>query len=151
MEDKRKFFVLTAQNGNPIPRVVNWYGKLDVKKLNRESYQELPRYVLLDMKTDTDVIYPDILTDPVLMVSAEAMEVIQMYIKKIPAIFAALFDTEKGECASYYCPILAEGEECGEALYRVEKQGRTEIRIQLELAESLLCRGAAGMELTQIC
>ena len=49
MESGREYYVLTAQNGNPIPRVVNWYGKLDVRKLNRKDYRELPAHILLDM------------------------------------------------------------------------------------------------------
>lgn len=144
------FFKLTSQKGNPIPNVVNWYGKLDTRKVNRQCYYELPRHLLLDMRTGKDVIYPDILTEPILMVSREAMEVILIYIKKMPFLHVALFDLEKGESISYFCPILADGEDCGEALYRVNKPGCSEIRIQRELAESLLCRGAIGLELSSL-
>ena len=47
---------------------------------------------------------------------------------------------------AYFCPVL---EEEGEILYRVERPGGFEIRICEELAESLLERGAVGMELTR--
>ena len=117
--NRNSFLVLNSQKGNPIPHVVNWYGKLDTRKVNRESYLELPKHLLLDMRIGTDVIYPDILADPILLVSREALEVIHMYVRKMPFLHVALFDIEKGEGVSYYCPILAEGGNCGETLYRL--------------------------------
>lgn len=148
---KRKYLTLTVQNENPIPQVVNWYGKLDVRKINRKDYRELPEYLLLEMKTGMDVIYPDILTDPVLMVSEAVMEVIRLYDRNMPFLFLALFDAEKEESMSYYCPILEEGDgEEEEILYRIERPEGREIRISEELAESLLERGAVGIELQKI-
>ena len=71
----RRYLHLTAQQGNPIPRVTGWQGILDVRKLNRHDYRSLPAHLLLKMETGVDTIYPDILIDPVLLVSEEAMEV----------------------------------------------------------------------------
>lgn len=51
---------------------------------------------------------------------------------------------------SYYCPVLAEdnvGQK--EVLYRVKRVNGYEIRICEELAESLLSRGAIGIELSK--
>ncbi len=125
-----EYLVLKTQNQNPIPCVSSWFGKLDERKLTLKSYKELPRYFLLDMKTGTDVFYPDILTEPFLMV---------------------LFDIDKNESVSYHLPILAEGDEnCQRAVYRVRKKDRWEIRVRLDLAESLLYRGAEGIEFTKI-
>jgi hypothetical protein len=148
-----EYYVLTSQEGNPVPRVVNWYGKLDVRKINRRDYRELPGYVLLDMKTGTDVVYPDILDDPVLMVSAEAMQVIKRYEQEMPFLFVALFDTDREESAAYYCPVLADAErdwECREALYRIRTERGSQVRIREDLVESLLDRGAVGMKLERI-
>lgn len=141
-----EYFTLTSQKGNPIPQIKNWFGKIDVRKLNRKEYKELPKFILLDMKAGTDVCYPDILTGPSLLVSREAMEVIRMYEGDMPFLFFALFDTEHDESASYYCPILEEDNEKA-AIYREGSTGH-EIKIRLDLAESLLLRGASGMELS---
>lgn len=146
----KKYLVLTVQKGNPLPQIVNWYGKLDVRKLNRRDYREIPRRLLLEMRTGMDVIYPDILIDPVLMVSEEVMEIIHLYDSRIPYIFLVLHDTQKDESKSYYCPILEEGN-AGEkeVLYRIKNIYGYEIRICEELAESLLSRGAIGLELSK--
>lgn len=146
-----EYFLLKTQSGNPIPQICSWYGKLDERKLTRQHYKELPGCVLLDMKTGMDILYPDMVTEPFLLVSKGVMDVLKMYEKDMPFLFAALFDTDKGESVSYYLPILAEGnEECGEAIYRIKNKNRWEIRLRLDLAESLLARGAEGMELIQI-
>lgn len=146
----KKYLILTIQKGNPLPQVINWYGKLDVRKLNRQEYREIPRRLMLEMRTGMDVIYPDIMIDPVLMVSEEVMEIIKLYDNRMPFIFLALLDKQKEESKSYYCPVLAEdnaGQE--EVLYRVKRLNGYEIRICEELAESLLSRGAVGIELSK--
>lgn len=146
----RKYLTLTVQKGNPLPQVINWYGKLDVRKLNRQDYRGIPQSLLLEMRTGIDVVYPDILIDPVLMVSEEAMEIISLYDRQMPFVYLALFDNQKEESVSYYCTVLADdnaGQE--EVLYRVKKGKGCEIRICEELAESLLGRGAVGLELNR--
>lgn len=149
MRKGMEYFVLSARRGNPVPQIGSWYGKLDIRKLNREDYKKLPEYFLADMKTGMDILYPDILLAPFLMVSREAMEVIRMYEEKMPFLYVALIDAQKRENKSYYCPVLAEGDGgYREAVYRVRKGNDWEIRIRLDLAESLLLRGAEGMELT---
>lgn len=145
-----KYLTLTSQKGNPLPQITNWYEKLDIRKLNRQDYREIPRRLLLEMRTGMDVVYPDIMIDPVLMVSEEVMEIIKLYDNRMPFIFLALFDTQKEESKSYYCPVLAE-ENVGqkEILYRIKQSNGYEIRICEELAESLLSRGAIGLGLSK--
>ena len=146
----KKYLILTIQKGNPLPQVINWYEKLDVRKLNRQDYREIPRHLMLEMRTGMDVIYPDIMIDPVLMVSEEVMEIIKLYNNRMPFIFLALLDKQKEESKSYYCPVLAEDTvEQKEALYRVKQSNGYEIRICEELAESLLSRGAIVIELSK--
>ena len=144
----RNYLTLTAQKGNPVPQIVNWYGKLDVRNVNRKDYRKIPAPLMLEMRTGVEVVYPDIMTFPLLLVSEEAMEVILLYNKKMPFFFVALFDTLKEESASYYCPVLPEeAVEGTEALYWIRRREGDELRICEALAESLLERGAVGMEL----
>ena len=141
----RRYLRLTAQKGNPIPQVTGWQGILDVRKLNRHDYRSLPAHLLLKMETGVDTIYPDILIDPILLVSEEAMEVIRLYDRTMPFLSVVLSDNVREESVAYYCPVL---EEEGESLYRTKRPGGSEIWICEELAESLLERGAVGMELS---
>lgn len=147
----RNYLTLTAQKGNPVPQIVNWYGKLDVRNVNRKDYRKIPAPLMLEMRTGVEVVYPDIMTFPLLLVSEEAMEVILLYDKEMPFFFVALFDTLKEESASYYCPVLPEEAAGGtEDLYWIRRREGDEIRICEELAESLMERGAVGMELNAV-
>ncbi len=144
----KKYLILRAQEENPLPQIMSWYGKLDVRKLNRQEYGEISKHLRLEMRTGMDVFYPDIMLNPILMVSEEVMEIMKLYDSRMPFVFLALFDMQKEESKTYYCPVLAEdnaGRE--EAIYRVKTENGYEIRICEELAESLLSRGAVGLEL----
>ena len=143
-------FVVKGQKGNPIPRIVSWSGKLDSRKLNRKEYRKLPPYVLLEMETGMDILYPDVLLEPVFLVSREVMELLVHYDEGIPFLFVALFEAERQESASYFCPVLEESNEVQDKpIYRLLKKEGNEIRIRLDLAESLLARGAIGLVLEE--
>lgn len=137
--------VLEAQEGNPVPRIVQWQDKVDLPKLYREGCQSLPRMLMLDMETGIDFFYPDFLFHPVLLVSREAMEVICLYEEGMAFCFCALFDRKREEGIAYYCPVLPEEE--GHVLYRKRKGNGFEYRVRLDLAESLLRREASGFML----
>lgn len=148
MDMYKRYFILSAQEGNPLPQIMSWYGKLDIRKLNRRDYGEIPRHLRLEIRTGMDAFYPDIMINPVLMVSEEAMEIMKLYDSRMPFVFLALFDTQKEESKTYYCPVLAEDNaRQQEAIYRVKIENGYEIRMCEELAESLLGRGATGLEL----
>lgn len=164
-----KYFILGNHGDNPFPRVVNWYQILDIKKMNRNSYQELPEFFLLDMKLDMNSFIPDIIVFPFLLLSHAAMEIVSLYDSSIPFRFAALFDTQKKSCVSYYCPIMEEedcvvetndtgdqkmrldrGKMMGIPLFCVNICGEKRTIIRMDLAESLLMRDAIGVELQEI-
>ncbi len=144
-------FVLKGQKGNPIPRIVDWYGKLDTRKLNRKEYRKLPQYVLLEMEMGEDILYPDMLFTPVFLVSSEVMELLIHYDETIPFIFMALFATDQEESASYFCPILEESDGVQDKpIYRLTREGKSEIYVRLDLAESLLSREVIGIALEEV-
>ncbi len=144
----RRYLTLTSQKGNPIPQIRNWYGKLDVRNVNREDYKKIASPLMLEMRTGLDTICPDIMTSPVLMVSEEAMEVILLYDRNMPYFFVVLFDAEKEQSTVYYCPVLADDADGGkEVIYRIKKPSGSVIKICEELAESLLERGVCGLGL----
>ena len=89
--------------------------------------------------------------------------------RKLSFLFFVLFDTEKGECASYYCPVLEEDEYLakqfgpgqreiildrrtfsGVPLFRIRTGTESTVVIRMDLAESLLERKIVGMELKEV-
>ncbi|WP_349948725.1 hypothetical protein ABFV83_10010 [Lacrimispora sp. BS-2] len=168
-EGKMKYFILTNGDKNPFPQIINWSETIDVRKLTRDEYQKMPPFIQLNAKLGMDGIFPDVIVKPFLLLSRPAMEVTALYDSDIPFLFFVLFDTEKGECASYYCPVLEE-EEClatqpvpgqrevildrekisGVPLFRVRTGTESAVVIRMDLAESLLEREATGLELKEV-
>lgn len=164
-----KYFILTNEEKNPLLQIMNVNQSIDIRKLNRKEYQNMPSYVLLNAKLGIDGIFPDIIEKPVLLLSRTAMEVIGLYDSNIPFLFFVLFDTDKEECASYFCPVLEE-EEClaqkpgpgqrelildrskmtGIPLFRIRTGTESAVVIRMDLAESLLERGAIGLNLKEV-
>ncbi|MFW6677047.1 hypothetical protein ACOAOT_05235 [Lacrimispora sp. AGF001] len=168
-EGKMKYFILTNGDKNPFPHILNWSQTIDVRKLTRDEYQKIPPFIQLNAKLGMDGIFPDVIVKPFLLLSRSAMEVTALYDRDIPFLFFVLFDTEKGECASYYCPVLEE-EEClvkqpgpgqreivldrekisGAPLFRVRTGTESAVVIRMDLAESLLEREAIGLKLKEV-
>lgn len=164
-----KYFILTNEEKNPLLQIMNVNQSIDVRKLNREEYQNMPSYVLLNAKLGIDGIFPDIIEKPVLLLSRTAMEVVGLYDSNIPFLFFVLFDTDKEECASYFCPVLEE-EDClaqkpgpgqrelildrskmrGIPLFRIRTGTESAVVIRMDLAESLLEREAIGLNLKEV-
>lgn len=168
-EGKMKYFILTNGDKNPYPQIINWSQTIDVRKLTRDEYQKMPPFIQLNAKLGMDGIFPDVIVKPFLLLSRPAMEVTALYDSDIPFLFFALFDTGKGECASYFFPVLEE-EEClagipgpgqrgiilarskmnGLPLFRVRIGMESATIIRMDLAESLLERKILGMELKEV-
>lgn len=168
-EGKMKYFILTNGDKNPFPQIINWSQSIDVRMLTRDEYQKMPSFIQLNAKLGMDGIFPDVIDKPFLLLSRTAMEVTALYDSAIPFLFFALFDTGKGECATYFCPVLEE-EEClagkpgpgqreiiltrrkmnGLPLFRVRIGMESATIIRMDLAESLLEREIVGMELKEV-
>ena len=164
-----KYFILTNEEKNPLLQIININQSIDVRKLNRKEYQTMPSYVLLNAKLGIDGIFPDIIEKPVFLLSRAAMEVTGLYDSNIPFLFFVLFDTDKEECASYFSPVLEE-EDClaqkpgpgqrelildrskmtGNPLFRIRTGTESAVIIRMDLAESLLERGAIGLNLKEV-
>lgn len=146
-----KYFKLTHNEKDYMPKVINWYEKINPQYLCKEKYKKIPKNVLLDMKLADDYVYTDVIIHPFLMVSKEACQVISMYDKRIPFINAILLDIRNKGQVVYYIPILEQiksldREEVGtQVLFRVDDQMDRNIYIRLDLVESLLKRDACGI------
>ncbi len=163
-----RYFLLTDNGRNPFPEIKGWSQVLDVRKLNRREYRELPSFFQLDMRLGMDWVLPDVLLFPFLLLSEHAKDIVSFYDPDIPWRFATLFDDGKKECASYFCPILEE-EDCvlegtyqeggdvrldgkrmkGLPLFQIRMKDKKKTIIRMDLAESLLVRHAVGLELKE--
>lgn len=167
-----KYFAISLEEAyTDVPRIINWYEKINPKWINRDDAYHLPSRELLFIGTQNRIIYTDILVKPFFLVSTMIHDVILMYDSLIDMKEIILLDTERQKSKLYFLPILEEVECLEETFPSNEKtrdilleydkvkdksiftikvrQGRYVIG-SLELVESLLKRGATGIGLREI-
>lgn len=55
------FFLKQERNYRYLPRVVNWYNIIDVRKINRKELTQLPQSPIFDIVPNKDVVFYDII------------------------------------------------------------------------------------------
>jgi len=163
-----KYFILESNTTNPLPQVENWFQTVNPRHLNRTYYENIAGILNLRIQPNPETVFPDILTSPCFMVSAEAARVINLYDKSIPMKRAVLFDVENRKKASYSIPILEEisaaetgpvketlnesdlAKFSGRHLLKLTGLRKSRIIVSLDLIESLLRREALGIVLKEL-
>lgn len=169
-----KYYLVETDKRNHIPYGINVNRAVDLRYANRENAYKIPNCCVVDMKTPMEVFFPDILTDPFLMVSEEAAEVIEMYAPE--TIFKTIYLLEAGSeiNVTYFMPFLEEvdclsqqteksrgGTElldivlCEEAvvgkpIFRVAGFSHTYLIVRMDVIESMLRRDICGIRLKEL-
>ena len=61
------------------PRIMNLFGKLDIRDIQLKTYPKLPERLVLFVEPSDKNIFTDIILSPFLLVSPAVLEVIKMY------------------------------------------------------------------------
>lgn len=151
-----KYFILEEQQGNRIANITNWYGRIDVNKINMKYHKELPDILILDITLGLDAFYPDIIFFPFFLVSREVMEIIRMYDEQIPYHSVILNDLGETGGEIYFLPILDEITQLSELdegnllLGYIIVNDRKKILIRMDILESLLYRDIIGIAVKEM-
>jgi len=169
-----KYFLLTSDEKNRLPRTRNLYEQIDVRQLNKQHAHKLERFTSVEVEPHIDTLYPDVLSKPLFMVSKGVAEVMSYYDSSVDFKIAALFDLENGVGTTYFIPIfdrvdcLTEGTEfskdrgeifhavidpgktMGKAFFRLDGVKNTYVAARLDFVESLLRRKAIGLAIEEI-
>lgn len=158
------------------PQIKNWYGTFDVRDIKMETFPKLPKRQLYTVEPLESLIFTDIILFPFLLVSPMVKKVIEIYREQSFYREIILLNQISGESKTYYLPVLNEAEELqiveqnyknGEPVINTEIPEGTRVLvnrhifwvrdlskrhtvISLELAESLLKRGAIGVGLKEV-
>ena len=172
-----KHFFLTADDGNPLPQIINLHNQIDIRHTNKQDARKIAQLTSLLVRHvhGVETFYADVLTHPLFMVSKGVAEVMSFYDASIDYKIAVLFDLEAKISKTYFIPILdhveclAEGTEfnldhsvirhaiidpnrtMGKPVFKLAGVKNTYIVIRLDFAESLLRRRAVGLKLKEIC
>lgn len=169
-----EYFLLGTDKGNHIPYSINSNRAIDIRYANRENAHRIPDCSIVSMKVPMEVFFPDILTEPFLMVSDTVADVIEMYALGTMFKTIYLLEKESGMHQTYFMPFLEEVECLSEktkrsrggtelleiALRRNAVRGKSIFRIagfshvylicDVGFIESILRRDAMGMTLREV-
>lgn len=102
------FFLKQERNYRYLPRVVNWYNTIDVRKINRKELTQLPQSPIFDIVPNKDVVFYDIILSPFFMVSHELLKLIDLAEPFVKSVDCLLVDTKNYNQKQYFIVALPE-------------------------------------------
>jgi hypothetical protein len=156
------------------PQIQNWMKIIEPRDLYNSNFSKIPKRILLHIKPNKDTIFVDVITMPFLLVSKRIYEVLKKYEPNLPFKEIILLDKTYGKVEEYFMPIL-EKKDClsDKSEFNLDhsvlkravmdckkvedrciftfKNGPSNICvIRMDLAESILRRGANGFMLDEV-
>ncbi len=169
-----KYFLIETDERNRIPYGINSNKEIDVRLLNREQVDTLPRWSMVNMNLPMEFFFPDILCKPFLMMSDVCIKTAMMYQKDIIYKGIKLWNRESGINVTYFAAVLEELECMSDqtqynsvgnriirlvldrnkigsnVVFKIKGYNRPGLVGRLDFVESILRRGIRGIKLEEI-
>lgn len=168
----RYFLIRTNKLFISAPVVINWFDKIDINLINVEQSYRLPNRKVLSIKSNAETVFPDVISKPFFLVSKKVHDVILMYQPKTVFKEIILLDRINGLAGQYFLPILKEYDCLSDkseinlnrsvvakpilkkelipedVIFKIGGLSNSYIVVRLDFIESVLRRGARGIELS---
>ena len=170
-----KYFLLQEEETcKNIPRILNWYQTAAEEDIDLDKFSEVKDKTLLRIHSSKETMFTGVLTHPFLMIHEDIFEIINKYESGIPNKRLILLDEEEGLSQLYYLPLLRkldclseksvisndkskykkivlDGKKIkGRNIFWILGHASVIPIVNLDLAESILRRGAKGIQLTEV-
>ena len=170
-----KYFVLALNKRfDAAPIIMGASQKIDTRYINTESASKLPQRELLFVDAYMGGAFPDVFSFPLFLVSEKVFDVIKMYEPGAVSKQVILLDGKYAQSGTYFLPILKSvdcihpdtgkisdwryverlvlerDKLCKEAIFRPAGVSHAAAVVRLDLAESILKRGAKGIGLMPV-
>ena len=97
-----QYFLIEAETQDPLPEIINWYGKINPQYINEKDADKIKNWELLNVKVCQDTVFPDVLSDPFFMLSKNAAEIVSHYEPGIRMIGIQLFSRKNRILLPYF-------------------------------------------------
>ena len=135
--------------------IFDWREKINPDWLCLSELYRIPKRIVLPVEIKEYIPYPDMITEPVLMVSELVYKVIKMYGEMVYTRDVILTDHKSCENKRYYLVVFENTEnkqwpiqECN--IFFRNLNGIRTLFASIDLVESILRRGAVGLHLDKI-
>lgn len=166
------FLIRTHPLYTAAPDVINWFSVFDKRNIKPDTSYKLPDRTLLKFRPHLNTVFCDIVSFPYLLVSNIIKELVLLYQPKTIFKEIILMDDQNDLAEVYYLPILPEidclhdtsemnndrsvikravldvNKIAGEKFFRIGGLMNAYYIVHVDLAESMLRRGARGVGLT---
>lgn len=169
-----KYFLIETDDKNRIPYNINKNHAIDIRMLNKNDFDRLPMWNIVEMDFPQEGFFPDMISSPFLLLSETYLKTIMMYHADVLFKGIKLWHKESGINATYMLTVLYETD-CmsdktqfnsvgnrilklvldkekvsSKAVFRFKKCDKNGIIGRMDFVESILRRGIKGIKLTEI-
>lgn len=102
------YFIMQDKKLVDAPQIMNWYQTLNVEEVKMGTYHKIPDRAVLQLKSNKNVYFPEILFHPCLMVSNKIKKILSLYEPTMRYKEIILLDTPNEKTSVYYIPYLEE-------------------------------------------
>lgn len=88
------------------PVITKWGNKISIQKIYKGDYSDIPERILLEIKSDPNTVFWDIITSPFLLISKKIKKVLELYEPNMKYKQVVLLDKKNGLVGEYYLPLL---------------------------------------------
>ena len=136
-------------------RLNEWQEKINPKWLCFQDFYKTPRRCILTASIGENVPFPDIVIAPFLLLSNLMMDVVKLYGEPVYKRDVIIISEHNKQSKQYYLTML---ETAGKGrilleesnLFCMDIKNQKEIVVSQDFAESILRRGAVGIDLEEI-
>lgn len=151
-----KYFEASVDKNYVPPLPIGGFGTIDKITLRKKRIYEMPQNLFFLTQDHMQTVFTDVITFPCFMVSGMVKDVMLSYNPFIKFARAVLYNRKRGTSAEYYIPFL--GWEEAPEKEKIKGREALEIRngdnsyviMRMDLAESILRRGAVGIGLKEV-
>lgn len=170
-----EYFILQQdERYTDVPVLQNIRQKLDTRHMNRLQAHHIADTTIFHVKGTSNTEYIDVLSNQLFLVSERMRPILEMYEPECLLKIVPLIDLEQNKQIIYYLPIFHELEALsdqsefnldrsvikklilqgnklnGRRIFRVQESEKPLIIVRLDVAESILRRDLAGIQLKRV-
>lgn len=168
------FLVRMDPQFDTAPEIIDWFKRIDRRDIRHGESYKIENRQLFFIKGRPQTTFPDILSFPYFMVTEIIRNVIRMYEPHTIFKEIVLLDQENSDTCTYYIPVLEyvdclsiyskltkdrstilegvlnKGKVSDCSIFYLEGVGNLYTVVRMDLVESILRRGAKGLELNEV-
>lgn len=90
------------------PTLIDWYNKIDVKNLHPGLYSNIDEKIMIYVKSEPQIVFPNIVAHPFIMLNQDMKKVLDKYEPNMGYLKIFFVDKKTGAYEYYSLPMLTE-------------------------------------------